>query len=74
MEAGFSDSVWNAGEFVGILALYAFMVRFLGILAVALGGGALGAFGLYVGRKLSRYRLHHESEESQSLFCKNRLD
>jgi hypothetical protein len=50
------------------------MVRFLGILAVALGGGALGAFGLYVGRKLSRYRLHHESEESQSLFCKNRLD
>jgi hypothetical protein len=50
------------------------MSRFLEILAVALGGGSLGAFGLYVGFKLSRYRPHRKSEEIQTVFSRNKLD
>jgi hypothetical protein len=50
------------------------MIRVLSFLAIVLGGGSLGAFGLYLGYKLSRYRPHRESEEIQTLFTLNKLD
>ena len=50
------------------------MVRILVILAVALGGGSHGGFGLYMGRRLSRHRSHRKSEEIHALFSKTNLD
>jgi hypothetical protein len=50
------------------------MTRILSTIAVVLGGGSLGAFGLYLGYKLHRYRPHRKSEELQTLFTKNKLD
>jgi hypothetical protein len=50
------------------------MAHILGILAVAIGGCSLGAFGLYLGVKLSRYRPHRQSEEIQTLTSKIKLD
>ena len=50
------------------------MTRILGTLAAALGGLALGGFGLYMGYKLSRLRPHRKSQEIQTLFSRNKLD
>ncbi len=50
------------------------MSQVLGIIAVVLGGGALGVLGLSLGSKLSRLRRHRKSEEFQTLFTRNRLD
>jgi hypothetical protein len=58
----------------GFWSSMAGMVRILVILAVALGGGSLGALGLYMGRRLSRHRSHRKSEEIQALFSKANLD
>jgi len=43
-------------------------------MAVVLGGGSLGALGLYLGYKLQRYRPHRKSEEIQTIFTRNKLD
>jgi len=49
-------------------------MRILEVLAVLLGGGLLGAIGLYVGLRLARYRLHRSGEEIQTLLSRNKLD
>jgi hypothetical protein len=50
------------------------MIRIISIVVAALGGLALGAFGLYLGNKLARFRPHRKSQEIQTLFSRNRLD
>lgn len=50
------------------------MVGFLSALAVVVGGGSLGALGLYLGYRLSRLRPHRKREELQTLFTLNKLD
>jgi hypothetical protein len=49
-------------------------MRILEILAVLLGGGLLGALGLYIGLRLARYRRHRSDEEIQTMLSRNRLD
>jgi hypothetical protein len=51
------------------------VVRIFDLLAVILGGGALGMLDLYAGVKLRRrYQPHRKSEEIQAVFSRNDLD
>jgi len=50
------------------------MIRIISIVAAVFGGICLGAFGLYVGHELARFRSHRKSQEIQTLFSRNKLD
>jgi hypothetical protein len=50
------------------------MSHVLETIVVLIGGGSLGSFGLYMGYKLSRYRLHRKNEEVQTVFTRTNLD
>jgi hypothetical protein len=65
MKASVAMSQWNSMSSMG---------RLLSMLVVVLGGGSLGALGLYLGFKLSRFRPHRKSAEIQTVFTRSDLD